>query len=130
MSQSRNTVGAQLSLPLQFSQAKGKINQAKSNISAITYEEKNIKDSIKVELEQIHISITNNVKMLNNLKEEVTLAHKLEAAERRKFELGASNFFIVNLREQISANSRIRKIQAWQKLQNFKTDYKAARFYF
>ena len=68
--------------------------------------------------------------MLNNLKEEVLLAQKLEKAERRRFRFGASNFFVVNLREQISANSKIKKIEAWRKLQNFKADYKAARFRF
>lgn len=130
LSQSRNSIGAQLSLPLQFSQAKGKINQAKSSLSAIAYEEKNLQDTIKAELEQIHHSIITNTQMLQNLKEEVALAQELEAAERKKFELGASNFFIVNLREQISADSKIKKIDAWQKLQNFKTDYKAARFAF
>jgi len=130
ISQSRNTVGVKFTIPLQFSKAKGQIKQARSELSAISYEEKNIKDSIKVELRQIHTSIINSTKMLKNLKEEVLLAHRLEQAERQKFKLGSSNFFLVNYREQISANSKIKKITAWQKLQDFKTDYKAARFNF
>lgn len=130
LSQSRNKIGLQLSLPLQFSGAKGAKSKAKAKISALDYEEKIMQEQIKTELKQIYISIKNNSQMLNNLKEEVLLAQKLEKAERKKFRFGASNFFVVNLREQISANSKIKKIEAWQKLQNFKADYKAARFRF
>lgn len=130
LSQSRNKVGLKLSLPLQFSEARGSKSKAQSNISAIEYEEKIVQEQIKTELKQIHISIQNSAEMLNNLKEEVLLAQKLEKAERQRFRFGASNFFVVNLREQISADSKIKKIEAWQKLQNFKADYKAARFKF
>lgn len=130
LTQSRNKIGLQLSVPLQFSKASGSKSKAQSNISALDYEERLIQDRIKTELKQIHISIQNNAEMLNNLKEEVVLAQELEKAERKRFKAGDSNFFVVNLREQISADSKIKKIEAWVKLQNFKVDYKAARFKF
>jgi len=130
LTQSRNAVGVKLSVPLQFSQARGKTNEAIKELSSLSYEEKIIQDQIKTEIKQIHISIINDAEMLNNLKEEVLLAETLEKAERKRFRFGSSNFFVVNLREQISANTKIRKIIAWQKLQNFKADYKAARFRF
>jgi len=130
ISQSRNKVGATLSLPLQFSQARGKVNEARAKISAIGYQEQIALDNIMTEILQIHNNILNGSKIVENLIKEVALAKKLEKAERRKFSLGASNFFLVNFREQISANSKIKRVVAWQELQNFKADYKAARFYF
>lgn len=130
LSQSRNKVGLQLALPLQFSNARGKKSAAISKLSAIEYEEKIRQEQIKTELKQININITNSAEMLGNLKQEVKLARRLEKAERKRFRYGASNFFVVNLREQISANSRVKQIEAWQKLQNFKADYMAARFRF
>ena len=130
LTQSRNSVGMKLSIPLQFSQARGKTTEAIKKLSSLSYEEKIIQEQIKTEMQQIHISIINDAEMLNNLKEEVLLAETLERAERKRFRFGSSNFFVVNLREQISANTKIRKIIAWQKLQNFKADYNAARFRF
>lgn len=43
---------------------------------------------------------------------EAALARKMAEAERRRFSLGASDFLVVNLREEALADATIREIDA------------------
>ena len=63
-----------------------------------------------------------------NLQEEVKLAELLEKSEKEKFKQGASNFFLVNIREQDTAISRVAIIEMVEKYQYILADYKMALF--
>jgi len=58
--------------------------------------------------------------------QEVEQADLLAAAERDKFEDGASDFFVVNLREEAAADARVRQIEARLGYLAALTDYYAA----
>ena len=66
--------------------------------------------------------------MHDNLVEEVKLAELLEASEREKFIHGASNFFLVNIREQDTAASRASLFEMSEKYQEALAEYKLAIF--
>jgi hypothetical protein len=66
--------------------------------------------------------------MHQNLSEEAKLADLLENSEREKFKHGASNFFLVNLREQDTASSKAAAIEMYEKYQSTLADYKMAVF--
>ena len=87
-----------------------------------------MEEKIKAELEQIKIQIISIVEMHHNISEEAKLADLLEYSEREKFKHGASNFFLVNLREQDTASSKAAVVDMFEKYQSALADYKMAIF--
>ena len=65
-------------------------------------------------------TIETNIKVFNNGQLEVKLAEKLEKAEQTKFFQGDSDFFVVNLREQMTAEAQIKNIMSALKVNKFK----------
>ncbi len=126
--QSNNYVGLDFSIPLQQREARGKSAEYKSKLKSLKYEQQLLEEKIKAELEQIQIQISSIVEMHNNLSEEAKLADLLENSEREKFKHGASNFFLVNLREQDTAASKAAAVEMYEKYQSTLADYKMAVF--
>lgn len=126
--QANNYVGLDFSIPLQQREARGKTAEYESKLKSLKYEEQLLEEKIKAELEQIKIQISSIVEMHHNLLEEAKLADLLERSEREKFKHGASNFFLVNLREQDTAASKAAVIEMIEKYQSALTDYKMAVF--
>ena len=126
--QSNNYVGLDFSIPLQQREARGKTAQYESKLKSLKYEQQLLEEKIKAELEQIKIQINSIIEMHHNLSEEAKLADLLEHSEREKFKQGASNFFLVNLREQDTAASKAAVIEIYEKYQSVLADYKMAVF--
>jgi len=127
-SQANNYVGLDFSIPLQQREARGKTSEYESKLKSLKYEEQLLGEKIKAELEQIKIQISSIVEMHYNLSQEAELADLLENSEREKFKHGASNFFLVNLREQDTAASKSAAIEMYEKYQSALADYKMAVF--
>jgi outer membrane protein TolC len=127
-SQTNNFANITMSIPLQFSEARGKINSAESKLNSIKYQTALLEDQIKVEIDQLIIKILTINEAFYLIEEEVKLAQKLQESELEKFKQGASNFFLVNLREQENANSQATLIEVYKELQNSLVDYKLAIF--
>lgn len=129
-SQSNNFIKLEFEMPLQFREARGKISASQSKLNAINYEEQLIEEQIRVQITQLKNNIHNAVEIYKNAKEEVHFAEILENAEREKFKQGASNFFLVNMREQDSAASKAAQMMMFKRYQENLLDYKAAIFNF
>ena len=127
-SHANNYVGLDFSIPLQQREARGKTSEYESKLKSLKYEEQLLGEKIKAELEQIKIQISSIVEMYYNLSQEAELADLLENSEREKFKHGASNFFLVNLREQDTAASKSAAIEMYEKYQSALADYKMAVF--
>jgi outer membrane protein TolC len=126
--QGNNYVGLDFSIPLQQREARGKSAEYESKLKSLKYEQQLLEEKIKAELEQIKIQIGSIVEMHQNLSKEAKLAELLENSEREKFKHGASNFFLVNLREQDTAASKAAVIEIYEKYQSALADYKMAVF--
>lgn len=126
--QANNYVGLDFSIPLQQREARGKTAEYESKLKSLKYEQQLLEEKIKAELDQIKIQISNIVQIHHNLSEEAKLADLLENSEREKFKHGASNFFLVNLREQDTAASKAAVIEMYEKYQSALADYKMAVF--
>ncbi len=126
--QANNYVGLDFSIPLQQREARGKTAEYESKLKSLKYEQQLLEEKIKAELEQIKIQISSIIEMHHNLLEEAKLADLLENSEREKFKHGASNFFLVNLREQDTAASKAAVIEMYEKYQSALADYKMAVF--
>lgn len=59
-------------------------------------------------------------------RREVALATELEAAERQRFDLGDSTLLVVNLREQATAESKLRELDARLDFQRALASYRAS----
>ncbi len=127
-SQSNNYAKLNFSMPLQFSEARGKIAKDQSKINAIKYEQKLLEEQIKAEVMQIANKIENTSQIYSYLIEETSLAVVLQNAEIEKFKHGASNFFLVNLREQDLAYTKISAIESFKDLKSSLAEYNFATF--
>lgn len=105
-----------MSFPLARSEQRAKSAQIKESIKVMNNE----KEMLHIELKKDLINIINSINAvainLKSAQEEVQLLEKLEAAERRKYELGSSTLFLLNQREMLT-------MQAQRKLTEYKFEY-------
>ena len=105
-------VGVRFSVPLERRQAKGRIAEARAEIDAFRTRRRLVADQIAVEVDGIAIAVDGADKTAVLAAEEAELADRMAAAERRRFELGASDFFLLNLREEAATDARVRLLDA------------------
>lgn len=86
-------VGFRFSMPLQNRAAKGRIVEARAEMDALAARSRFLRDQITVEVEGISIGVGAAEKLATIAEQERQLAERLAAAERRRFELGSSDFF-------------------------------------
>lgn len=105
-------VGVTFSVPLQRRTARGRLDRAEAELREIELRERRIADQISVELDNILTNLTAALELANLATDEITQAEAMVTAERRRFQLGAGDFFRVNLREESAADANIRGIRA------------------
>ncbi len=106
------TVGVTFTVPLQRREARGRLQRAEAELREIELRERRIADRIEVELDNILTNLNAALQLADLAHDEVEQATAMVAAERRRFSLGAGDFFLVNLREESAADAQIRQIRA------------------
>lgn len=105
-------VGVRISVPLERRQARGRIAEARAEIDGLRTRRRLVSDQITVEVEGIVIAVNGAERTAELAAEEAELADRMAAAERRRFELGASDFFLLNLREEAATDAQVRLLEA------------------
>ncbi|MFD1786726.1 TolC family protein [Sphingomonas floccifaciens] len=105
-------VGVRFSLPLERRSARGKIAEAAAEADGLRFRRKLIEDQILVEVNGLAIQATTADRLVALAADETALANRMADAERRRFQLGASDFLVVNLREESAADARLRQLDA------------------
>jgi outer membrane protein TolC len=105
-------VGVRFSVPLENRAARGRVAEAKAEIDALQIRSRFLREQIAVEVEGIVIAIDAAERLALAAAKEQVLADRLAAAERRRFELGSSDFFLVNQREETATDAAVRLIDA------------------
>ncbi|MFM9934879.1 MAG: TolC family protein [Novosphingobium sp.] len=105
-------VGLRLTVPLQRRQAKGKIAEARAEIDGLRTRQQLVREQIAVEVKGITIAVDGADKTARLAAEEADLANTMASAELRRFDLGASDFFLLNLREEAATDARVRLLDA------------------
>lgn len=105
-------VGLRFSLPLERRQARGKIAEAAAEADGLRLRRKLIEDQILVEVNGLAIQAGAADRLVALAADETALADRMADAERRRFQLGASDFIVVNLREESAADARLRQLDA------------------
>ncbi|MGN7159068.1 TolC family protein [Sphingomonas sp. SAFR-052] len=119
-------VGFRFSLPLQNRAAKGRIVEAQAELDALSARSRFLRDQIAVEVEGIAIGVGAAEQLAAIADQERQLAERLAAAERRRFELGSSDFFLVNQREETANDARVRLIDAQARIAAARAELAAA----
>lgn len=119
-------VGFRFSMPLQNRVAKGKLAEARAEMDAMTARSRFLRDQIAVEVQGISINVEATERLATMAEQERHLAERLAAAERRRFELGSSDFFLVNQREETANDARVRLIDAQARIAAARAELAAA----
>lgn len=119
-------VGFSVSVPLERRFAKGRLQQARARRDALEFERRQAEDQIELELRNILLDLDVAAELAGLARQEVRQAEEMREAERQRFEQGASDFFLVNLREEAEANARIRYFAALREERVARAAYDAA----
>lgn len=105
-------LGVTFSMPLQRREARGRLDKAEAELRALELDRRRANDELVVELGNIVTNLKAAVELAGLAEAELDQAQQMVAAERRRFSLGAADFFLVNLREETAASAQIRQIRA------------------
>ncbi|NKI98367.1 TolC family protein [Novosphingobium sp. SG707] len=105
-------VGLRFTMPLEQRQARGKIAEAAAETDALVQRRRLLEQQLSVEIANLKTQVTGSDKLAHLAHDEAGLAARMAEAERRRFSLGASDFLLVNLREEAAADARLRQVDA------------------
>ena len=110
---STNTiVGFTFSVPLQQRSARGRIDSSQAALSAREFEERMRSEQIELEIRNLLVDLTMSRELLLLAAQEVQQSEIMRASELRRFQSGASDFFLLNIREEVAADARIKLLTA------------------
>lgn len=104
--------GLRFSVPLEQRAAKGRIAEVAAEQDALQVRLRFLEEQIGVEIANLRTQVAAAEKLAGLATAEAALARRMAEAERRRFALGASDFLLVNLREEALADATVREIDA------------------
>ncbi len=119
-------IGFRFSVPLQNRAAKGRVAEARAEIDALTERSRFLRDQIAIEVQGIAIAVSATERLATIAEEERNLADRLAQAERRRFELGSGDFFLVNQREETATDAQVRVVDARARIAAARAELAAA----
>lgn len=119
-------VGLRFSIPLQNRAAQGRVAEARAEVDRSQARSRFLQEQIEIEVKGILIAVNGATRLARAAEQEHVLADRLAAAERRRFDLGSSDFFLVNQREEMATDARVRLIEAKARLAAAQAELAAA----
>lgn len=101
-------IAFKFSVPFQQRGAIGKLAKAEAERDALIQRQRRLADQIEIELRNILVELEAAGELVDLAAQDVVQSDTMTNAERRRFEIGASDFFVVNVREETAADARIR----------------------
>ncbi len=105
-------VGFTFSVPLQQRAERGRLQRSQALLDARRAEQQLAEEQIQIELRNVLVDLRTSRDLLLLAEQEVQQSEIMRAAEQRRFASGASDFFLVNVREEVAADARIKMLQA------------------
>jgi len=103
---------ATFSVPLGRRDARGRVRAAEAELDALKQRQRLTRDQIMRELNDIVAELNAASDILRLTRQEVDLADTMRKAEAQRFRGGASDFFLVNIREEAFADARVKLAKA------------------
>ena len=119
-------LGLRFTVPLQRREAKGRLRAAEAEYEAAKQQRRYTLERIELEIRNILIDLDVSQDLARIADLEVDQSQTMEEAERERFANGASDFFVVNVREETAADARVRAILARLQLAVARANYDAA----
>ncbi|NRA28767.1 MAG: TolC family protein [Parvularculaceae bacterium] len=117
---------ATFTVPIGRRDARGRVRAAEAELSALRQRQRLTRDQIMRQLNDIIANLTAARDILRLTKQEVSLADTMRQAEAQRFRGGASDFFLVNLREEAFADARVKLARAEYSLAAAQITFNAA----
>lgn len=95
--------GLKFSVPLEQRTARGKLMQTQAELDANQTRARWLDEQIRAEVDGIAIAFDAATQLIALSEQEKQRADTMAVAERRRFEMGASDLFLVNTREETAA---------------------------
>jgi len=111
-SQFEMEAGAVIEVPLQRSEARGKLQAAQGKLAQISAKRRFTEQKIVAEVQGARTALTAEFAALEQARQSVSLARQMEEAEWKKFAQGDSDLLVVNLREQATADAEALVVDA------------------
>lgn len=118
--------GVIASVPLQRRKAAGKAMAIEGKLAQVRAKSQFTQEKIIAEVQSASAALNAAFQQLELARRSLELARQMEAAERRKFDLGDSNLLLVNLREQATADAASTLVEAHLNYFDSAADYRAA----
>lgn len=119
-------VGITFKIPLQNRKAKGKLAETRAKIDELSVKQQFLAEKIRAEVTAIGIEVDTANQLVATTEKELVLAQRLASAERRRFALGSSDFFLVNQREESATNAEVKLIEAQARIAAARAELAAA----
>lgn len=105
-------LGLRFTLPLEQRAARGRIAEVSAEQDALSLRLRLLEEQVGVEIANLRTQMDGAEQLAALATDEAALARRMAEAERRRYALGASDFLVVNLREEALADATIREIDA------------------
>ena len=105
-------IALSFAVPIERRTARARLEQERNKLSALEFETREAADRMEQALLELGLRRTFARSLFGLATQEVEQLRTLQEAERRRFAAGASDFFLVNVREENTANSEIQLLNA------------------
>lgn len=105
-------VGLSFTLPLERRSARGNIAATTAELDAIRRRRQQTEEQIVNAIDALAIDVRNTRKLRALAEAEYDRASTMARAESRRFTMGASDFFLVNVREEAAADAAVARLDA------------------
>ncbi|WP_306294755.1 TolC family protein [Sphingobium lactosutens] len=119
-------IGVTFKVPLQNRKAKGKVAESQAKIDELTVKQRYLAEKIRAEVAGIGIEVDAARMLVATTRRQRNLAERLAQAERRRFDLGSSDFFLVNSREEAATDAEVKLIEAQARIAAAQAEMAAA----
>jgi outer membrane protein TolC len=115
-----------LEMPLQFREARGGIDRERSELASLREDARLARDQIATRVRDAFSAVRAAEQRVDMARQAAEVAEAVAEAERRRFALGATQLFVVNMREQYAAQARKYVVEAEAALQVAHAQWRAA----
>jgi len=119
-------LGIEFRLPLQRSEAKGRIAEVNAQLEQLINDERFARDRIAAEVRDAASALAAAHEQIQQARLNASLAAELQAAEAERLRRGASDLLALQLREQAAFDAKVTEVDALAEYFRALADYRAA----
>ena len=105
-------LGVTVKMPFFLRKERGKRNEAEAKLEEVLEKARFQRDKIDTDIQALWTALNAQAQQTEIADDTYRVAEAVAAAERRRFDLGATTLFIVNLREQKAAEAARKRVKA------------------